>query len=130
MGYMVHHALVVTGSARSDYMPADRQTVEDAHEFARATADRLCACEVTDLTAESTNGYRSFMVAPDGSKAGWATSDDGDATRSDIIDWLRASSGFFSWAEVQYGDEEADNRVTDHDAALIYGKAALSGASS
>lgn len=118
MGYMVHHAIIVTGSGREDYTPDDRHSVEDAHGFATATAARLGACEVTDLTSRSTNGYRSFMVAPDGSKAGWNTSDEGDSTRSLIIEWLRASSGFFSWAEVQYGDEGADNRVTDHDAAL------------
>jgi hypothetical protein len=115
MGYMVHHALIVTGSPREDYTPADRHSIEDAHRFAVVTAQRLQACEVTELTALSTNHYRSFMVAPDGSKEGWATSTDGDVTRSEIIEWLRASNGFFSWAEVQYGDDGGDNRLTSHD---------------
>ena len=117
MGYMVHHALVVTGSARSDYRSAAWPTAEDAHAVAVEIAKRLGACEVTAPTPESTNGYRSFMIAPDGSKAGWQTSHDGDQTRAEMVAWLRdkTRSGWFSWAVVRFGDEGGDNCLEDHD---------------
>lgn len=117
MGYMVHHALVVTGSARSDYRPEAWPSAEDAHEAAIKIAQKLGACEVTNLTAESVNGYRSFMIAPDGSKAGWSDSAAGDQTRAEMVAWLRehGRSGWFSWAVVRFGDEGGDNGLEEHD---------------
>lgn len=119
MGYMVHHAIVVTGMKRSEWMSPEWLCAEDAHAFAlEAAARNGGACEVTPLTPESTNGYRSFMVAPDGSKEGWATSAEGDETRREIIEWLR-SNGAFSFAEIKYGDEECRNALLAHDGETV-----------
>lgn len=63
MGYMRHHAIIVTAS-----LP------EDAKEW-------------------------------------WAASDQGDAAREELRDWLRASIRYYSWAEVQYGDEDGDQHL-------------------
>ena len=117
MGYMVHHALVVTGLGRDEYTSPNWMTADDAHAAAVEIAQRLGACEVTALTAFATNGYRSFMIAPDGSKAGWQTSHDGDQTRAEMVAWLRDNgrSGWFSWAVVRFGDEGGDNGLEDHD---------------
>lgn len=112
MGYMRHHAIVVTGFG-------DR--IVAAHEVARAIfADddngplHGPPAPVTPLTDEVTNGYRSFAVLSDGSKDGWPVSDKGNAARDKLIAWLRKDD-YCSWAEVQYGDEEHENKVLRHE---------------
>jgi hypothetical protein len=58
------------------------------------------------------NGYRTFMVPPDGSKEGWRESEDSDNRRDTFLEWLEEhQDGWLSWAEVQYGDEAGDQRV-------------------
>lgn len=116
MGYMVHHALIVTGIARDSYSSPEWVLVDEAHAAAVEIAGRHGACEVTSLTPFATNGYRSFVVAPDGSKAGWTESGRGDATRAELIAWLRKNRGWLSWAEVRFGDEGCDNGLEAHDA--------------
>lgn len=60
-----------------------------------------------ELIAEAgswVNGYQTFMVAPDGSKEGWAASDEGDALRERIIARLKEDSGYWEWVEVGFGE--------------------------
>lgn len=115
MGYMRHHLLVVTTYS------------DDRIVSAHLTAEVMCpSLPVSDVTTSPTNGYRSFVVWPDGSKEGWAESDNGDDERRAFIAWLnrqRFSDGStpFSWALVQYGDEDGDNRVLDHDDNVAIG---------
>src|ERR1035441_1015602 len=93
MGYMRHHAILVTGFG---------EQVVVAHGVAQALFENTRA-PVSPLTDECVNGYRSFVVHPDGSKEGWEESDAGDKARNQFIDWLRVAN-WCSWAEVQYGD--------------------------
>lgn len=110
MGYMVHHAIIVTGVARENWMEPGRLTIEDAH----AKAMRLCECgvsaSVSPILGASINGYHTFIIGPDGSKAGWRDDQLGDMMRGAMVAWLSETSGF-DWAEIQYGDEEGDDRV-------------------
>lgn len=104
MGYMRHHAIVVT-------------TTYGDLEMARAKAVDL-GCSVSPVIASPVNGVASFLVAADGSKDGWPESDDGDRQRVALVDWLRGweyedGSGPFAWVEVQYGDENRQTRVID-----------------
>ena len=62
MGYICHHAIVVTSSFEA--------TLSDAWIKAR----QLFA-NVSPIVSSPLNGYRSFFVAPDGSKEGWDESD-------------------------------------------------------
>ena len=105
MGYMRHHAFVVTGSSGQE------TTTEEAH----AEALRL-DLNPTNIVACRVNGYCSFLIPPDGSKEGWEESDEGNAKRWAFFNWLVAhcyedGSSPFQWAEIQYGDEEHDNRI-------------------
>lgn len=93
MGYIRHHAIVVTGND---------DTIEEARQ---AAIDAGCV-SVTNVAHAKTNGYASFLVAPDGSKEGWDTSDEGDAARGRFIDWLNSASRYFSWAEVVLGSDD------------------------
>jgi hypothetical protein len=106
MGYMRHHAIIVTSF--------DADLVTQAH--AKATGLGML---VTNITRDSVNGYQSFLAAPDGSKEGWDESDAGDARRAEFIDWLDSrryedDSTSIDWVEVQYGDDNGDNKVLRH----------------
>lgn len=103
MGYMRHHAIVVTSSAPELLKAAHAKAVE-------------LGMSVTNLTAEVTNGYRSFLVAPDGSNEGWRESDAGDARRDQFTAWLDEQrydddSTSLGWVEVQFNDDEHETAI-------------------
>lgn len=104
MGYMRHHAIVVT-SWHTGLLHA-------AHD----EAIRL-GMSVTDITDPVINGYRSFLVAPDGSKEGWPQSDLGDTRRTAFMEWLddhrfEDDSTALGWCEVQFADDELHSAIT------------------
>jgi len=103
MGYIRHHGMIVTSY--------DEERIEAAHEKARDIG-----MTVTEVVESPVNGYRSFCVAPDGSKEGWDASEKGDAQRDELVSWLESKSfedgsAPYDWAEVQYGDEMGDNEL-------------------
>ena len=100
MGYIRHHAIVVTGW-RSD-------EVEEAHGEA---VELGCAC--SPVVASRTNGYVSFCVFPDGSKEGWDESEQGNDRRNGLILWMRERVDL-DWVEVQYGDDERETKIVRH----------------
>lgn len=99
MGYMRHHAIVVTGSDLA---------IANAHEAAVTT---FGIDMVSPLGPELTNGIRSFFVAPDGSKEWWDTSIENDGKRDEFVSLLRSRASC-DWIEVQFGDGEHDNYAT------------------
>lgn len=51
------------------------------------------------------NGTVTYFFYPDGSKEGWGESDEGDALRQKVVDWMQAQSSWYSdWIEVGYGE--------------------------
>lgn len=109
MGYMRHHAIVVT-SWKEDLL-------KQAHD--KALELEMSVSNITDVV---TNCYQSFLIAPDGSKEGWDESDKGDENRREFIEWADGQrydddSTALSWVEVQFGDEELETViVADSDA--------------
>lgn len=103
MGYIKHHAIVLT-SWKYEHL-----------EAARAKAEEL-GLRPTELTNEVTNGYRSFMVPPDGSKEGWEESEGGEQRRQTFRGWLYAQSEdlYVEWCEVAYGSDDCNAAVTTH----------------
>lgn len=93
MGYIRHHAIVVTCFSN---VSAER---------ARAKAIEL-DMKPSEII-ETINSYASFFIPPDGSKEGWESSEDGNAKRAAFKSWLinGSSNAWPDWAEVQYGDE-------------------------
>lgn len=95
MGYMRHHAIVVT--------------TWDAKKINAARDEAVRLGNVCTLVCPSpSNGYQSFLVVPDGSKEGWPESDKGDGARAAFIGWLSAQdyedgSSPYDWVEVVYG---------------------------
>ena len=74
MGYMKHHAIVVTSGSQ--------ERINEAAAKARS----LGAMVLVQPT-EVTNGYFSMLVCPDGSKDGWDESNTGDEQRAAI--WFK-----------------------------------------
>jgi hypothetical protein len=103
MGYMVHHAIVVT---------AYKDDINAIRKVAKKTFGKL----VSGLVCSNVNGYKSFFVAPDGSKAGWDESDKGDSDRNAFIEWLKKNreNRWCEWAEIQYGDDEGSDLILRH----------------
>ncbi len=97
MGYMRHHAIVVTGQE-------DRIAL--AHEEA---SKRFDSRYLTGVTETAVNGYRSFLVAPDGSKEGWTESKEMDELRRSFVAYLRTQ--FLGWVEVQFDDDDNETKV-------------------
>lgn len=111
MGVFAHHAIVVSGCYG--------EWPEKAHAMAWETFPKG---QVSLLSPEAVNGYRSFCIFPDGSKEGWCESYEGNAQRDAFIGWLREQayedgSSPLSWAEVCFGEIEWANegaKVTRH----------------
>ncbi len=115
MGYIRHHAIVVTGSRYRDVRPnAERTDIDDAHAAASAAGCKL----VSPIVGPGVNDTYSFLVAPDGSKEGWKDSDDGDTARDAFIAWMQDANGehggWFAWAEVVLGTDDAEAHVERH----------------
>lgn len=120
MGYLRHHAIVVTAS----YSAHGQHWIEIAHAkaseiFGREDTLGHLAGIVSEPTPSAVNDVRSLFVAPDGSKEGWDTSDHGDSARVEFVEWLRAQayedgSSPLDWVEVQYGDDEGVTKVISH----------------
>lgn len=103
MGCMRHHALVVTASSEERATVAHAKAAEIFASFGEL---------VSPLLKSPVNSYWSFFVAPDGSKEGWGTSEDGDQARNALVEWLQPQAGYIHWVEVQYGDDDLETRVT------------------
>lgn len=102
MGYMRHHAIVVTSDD------------EEIMELARQKAIELkCAVSGIVWAGQRMNNVLSFLIAPDGSKEGWLPSALGNQQRDAFIDWVRSTArGRLDWVEVQFADEYGENLVT------------------
>lgn len=101
MGYMRHNAIVITSW--------NKESIKAA-----ANKAREIGMQVIGPSKEATNGYRSMMVCPDGSKEGWEESDQGDQRRAAFREWLgkqtyEDGSSNLDWVEIAYGscDKEA-----------------------
>ena len=106
MGYMRHHAIVVTCS------------YGDHLKKAHAEATRL-DMRPSPVIDSHINGEQSFLVPPDGSKEGWGESSDGDERRNTFVEYMNRQrygdgSGPLDWAEVMYGDDNGECDVVRH----------------
>lgn len=111
MGYMRHHAIIVTSF--------DDELLEQAH--AKATE---LGMSTSPILGEVTNGYRTFLVGPDGSKEGWDESDRGDLRRAAFVGWLNQQrhedeSSNLDWVEVQYGDDDLETRIVNDESEVL-----------
>ncbi len=88
MGTIIHHAIIATSCTN------------DFSELVALVGERG-NCWVSDI---GINVYRTFFLAPDGSKEGWAESDAGDALRNDVMMWLKRDDFYCDWCEIAMGE--------------------------
>lgn len=122
MGYIRHHAVVVT-SWDDDLLDEARNKAVELFSQARASAfveaggmERL----VSPIVEGVMNGFRSFFVAPDGSKEFWEHSNLAERARTAFVEWLATQrypdgSSSLHWVEVQFGDDYGPPKVLRHD---------------
>ena len=106
MGYIAHHAIIVTTWNK-----------ERAH-LAHQQAIGIFADAVSPMVETKLNGWWSFLIAPDGSKEGWSESEDGDARRAAFMEWARHHAGYIDAVEVRYGGDEPELAEIVRPAAL------------
>jgi len=108
MGYIRHKALIITMS--NDL---------DVGKFLVAVA----AIGLSDLMCEPVfsrvNARKTVMIAPDGSKEGWAESDEADEQLTKLMEWLDAQryedgSTPYAWVLVSYGSDDRNAAVDQH----------------
>ncbi len=119
MGYMCHHAILIT--------TYDEHHATRAHDRAETIFEDTLVSPVQESVI---NGYYSFAIFPDGSKEGWSASDKGDEHRTMFIAWLEKQrnedrSSWYDWVEVQYGDDDLATRIVNDSDALIREKGYL-----
>ena len=98
MGYMVHHTIVVSSC------------IDKLLDRAYSKAVEIFGDQVSNVVESVVNNYRSFFVAPDGSKAGWKESEDGDERRNRFVEWLDGSTSL-DWVEVQFADDTRETKI-------------------
>ena len=103
MGYIRHDAIIVT-----DWN-------EDRLNAARDKAMEL-GLIVSEIVSSETNGYVSFLIAPDGSKEGWDTSEEHETRRDKWKQWIKTEEQFHTdWVHINYGGEEPENtHIEEH----------------
>jgi len=99
MGYIRHHTIIVT-SYDSDKLHAAH------HQAERIFGEDM----VSNIVDSPVNGYKSFFVAPDGSKEGWEDSDNYDKDRGEFIRLIKLKdfedgSNAIQYIEVAYDEE-------------------------
>lgn len=114
MGYIRHHAIVVTGPTYSGVGPEFRTNIHDVR--ARVVQLARNDVNVTGVVSGTANSMGSFLVAPDGSKEGWEESRRADAAREEIIRYLDSlayedGSTSFDYVEIQFGDDDKETKV-------------------
>jgi hypothetical protein len=102
MGYMRHHAIIVTGFRHEDLLRALKKAKT---LFPKQRISQILKADV--------NMYETLFISTDGSKEGWAESDAGDLQREAFINWLRCKKqeDCFYWAEVRYTDDEGKTLI-------------------
>lgn len=100
MSYTRHHAIIVTTFTRK---LAAEAYVKAAVIFPPGM--------VTNIMTSPMNGQHSIFIIPDGGLEGRQWSDQCDEMRDEFIAWLSSKSYTYRWVEVQYGDDEMDNKI-------------------
>lgn len=107
MGYIKHHGIAVTSCID--------ELIKEAHTRAKSIFNE----RTSDILNSETNGYKSFFIAPDGSKEGWPESDRGDKERDSFVKWVNEQayedgSNSISFCEFFYGEDNGYALIENH----------------
>jgi len=113
MGYIKHHTIVVT-TFGFEYLKEAHQKAKEIFEnnFENEPYEKpFGSVLVSDIVYGLKNGQCSFFIAPDGSKEGWGTSDNGDNARKEFLDWLNTSENYCDYVEVIFGGDDDNEGI-------------------
>lgn len=100
MGYIAHHAIVVTSGSTERIAAARAKAIE-------------LGLDATGIVTSRTNSYETFLITPDGGKEGMDASALGDEARAAWIDWARGQ--YIDWALIRFGGDDSEYaRIEDH----------------
>lgn len=108
MGYIKHHAIVVTSWN------------DESINLARNKAVEIFDPQmVSDIVEGVTNSQFSFFIGPDGSKEGWIDSNTGDIKRDSFIEWIHTidyedGSNSLAYAELFFGEDNGKAAIERH----------------
>lgn len=102
-----HHAIIVTESHEASVVEHWWEAVR-IFDVPKATESTP---QVTPIMRAPTNSWYTFMVAPDGSRERWDSSNIGDQNRAKFIEYLESTR--CDWVCVQYGDDDGQTRIID-----------------
>jgi len=119
MGYIKHNAIVVTGWDTKQIEAARLKAIEIFEQcFSDEPISKPYGSKlVSEIVHGVTNGQLSFFIAPDGSKEGWGTSDNGDEARKQFCDWMQnKDDNYCDYIEIRFGgDDESETFVRSKD---------------
>lgn len=146
MSYVQHTAIIVTGysperleAARAKALTLFQSSALDFSDdiLHRASVEGVNLTQrllylapyglatVSPLLMETCNSVYSFLIAPDGSKAGWAHAEAADVARKVFISWLHDQrdpdelSSYLTWIEVRYDSPAGDSLVQTNRAGVV-----------
>ncbi len=107
MGYIRHHAIAVTSW--------NIDLIQKAHK----KAIQIFKNRTSNLMEGDINEFKTFFIAPDGSKEGCGESDIGDVQRKTFKDWIKKQayedgSNSLSFCEFFYGDGNGGSSIEEH----------------
>ena len=107
MGYIKHHGIAVTSGID--------ELIKEAHTIAK----KVFKERTSEILKSETNGYKSFFIAPDGSKEGWDESNKGDVKRDEFVKWVNKQayddgSNSISFCEFFYGEDNGNVGFENH----------------
>jgi hypothetical protein len=108
MGHIRNETMVISGW--------DAKRVLKAHAAASAIFDEYrMARLVSGLVQHITNGGAAFFISPDGSKENWDSSNQADAARKELIEWLKSPDNenlYLDWALIVLGGDDGEFSIT------------------
>lgn len=96
MGTFKHNAMIITGTMTEE--------AEKKVKAAHIVAKKLFRSLVTPIIESPVNNVFTFFIAPDGSKEGWDTSDEHDAKRKELADYIETLAYEDGSTAIQYVD--------------------------
>lgn len=111
MGYIKHDTIVVISWDEDHFAAVHAKAVELLGAISDGTGTVFNY--VSNIVDSRMNGQQAFLIAPDGSKEGWNTSDTAEAARAEFVGWLTTQSGCYCEAlVVRFGGD--DDGITVH----------------
>lgn len=118
MGYERNHAIIVSSHFEKDITEALAKA-EEIFAIRPWPMHGRPLMMVSPILQGVVNMCFTFLVGPDGSKEGWAESDEGDKRRAEFIEWLETKryddgSTSLAYVEVQFADEMHRTEIVHH----------------